>query len=132
MSMSKGATKILNLLRKSGYRVVLEYSFNDLRGKKGIPLRYDFAILCYGRPVALIEYDGEAHFKQIKHFQKTKDKLKQAQERDRKKNKYALLHNIPLYRIPYWEIDNIQIATDIFQSKFIVKSKYHNDTLIAP
>ena len=132
MNMSKGAAKILKILRLSGYYVLPEYQFSDLKGKKGIPLRYDFAILSGGRPIALIEYDGEAHFKQVKHFQKTVDKLKQAQERDRHKNKYALLHNIPLYRIPYWEIDNINNLGDIINNRFRVKTKYHNDMLKAP
>lgn len=132
MSLSKGAQKILTLLRKDNYNVLLECDFPDLKGKKGVPLRYDFAILYYGRPAVLIEFDGEAHFKQVKHFQKTKSNFKQAQERDREKNKYALLHNIPLYRIPYWEIDNIKYSSDIFNLKYKVTNKYHNDYLIAP
>ena len=132
MTMSKGAKKIAMLLRKRGFYVVPEYSFPDLKGKNGTFLRYDFAILYGGRPVVLVEYDGEAHFKQVKHFQKTENKLKQAQERDRRKNKYALLNNIKLYRVPYWEINNIYTYRDIFQDKFLVKTKYHNDYLIAP
>ena len=131
MALSKGAEKIYKLLVAAGYNVKLEYEFSDLKGKKGVFLRYDFALLYGGRPIALIEYDGEAHFKQIKHFQATSDKFKQSQERDRKKNQYALMHNIPLYRIPYWEIDNITEYTQIFNKKFLVKNKFHND-LIAP
>ena len=132
MELSKGAQKILKLLRNDRYDVYLEYEFSNLKGKKGVPLRYDFAILYGGRPAILIEYDGEAHFNQVKFFQKTKSKFKQAQERDREKNKYALLHNIPLYRIPYWEIDSIRYSSDIFNLKYKVTNKYHNDYLIAP
>lgn len=29
--------------------------------------------------------------------------------RDNEKNEYALSHNIPLVRIPYWERDNITL-----------------------
>ena len=132
MNLSKGAQKILKLLREDGYNVQLEYEFPDLKGKKGVPLRYDFAIFYYGRLRVLIEFDGEAHFGQVKLFQKTSAKFKQAQERDRTKNKYALMNNIPLYRIPYWEIDNIKYSSDIFSLKYKVKDKYHNDKLIAP
>ena len=133
MKLSKGANKILKLLRRAGHIVFVEYEFSDLRGNKGIPLRYDFAIMRKDNQVAaLIEYDGEAHFQQIKHFQKNSDDFKKAQERDRKKNKYALMHIIPLYRIPYWEIDNIIQVEQIFQTKFRVRSKYHNDFLKAP
>lgn len=131
MKLSKGARKIFNILQNNNLSFQLEYEFIDLVGKKKVPLRYDFAILCGGRPIALIEFDGEAHFQQIKHFQQTTDKFKQAQERDRKKNQYALRNNIPLYRIPYWDIDKINTINDILQIKYRVKTKYHND-LIAP
>ena len=40
--------------------------------------------------------------------------------------------NIPLYRIPYWEIKNIHKVEDIFVPKFLVKSKWHNDYLKVP
>ena len=36
-------------------------------------------------------------------------KLKATQKRDKIKNNYALSHNIPLVRIPYWERDNITL-----------------------
>ena len=43
------------------------------------------------------------------------------------------MRNIPLYRIPYWEIDTVNTLEDIvFNSKFKVKTKYHNDMLKAP
>ena len=35
--------------------------------------------------------------------------LQTRQERDRIKNDYALSHNIPLVRIPYWERDKITL-----------------------
>ena len=133
MRLSNGAKKIYLLLKIAGYRFELEYEFKDLKGNKSVPLRYDFAILnSLGQPRALIEFDGEAHFNQVKFFQHTQSDFKRAQGRDRKKNKYALLHGIPLYRIPYWEIDNIKSVGDIFQSRFFVTNKYHNDLLKAP
>lgn len=50
------------------------------------------------------------------------DTMTQRQERDKIKNKYALAHNIPLYRIPYWEKNNItfeNITNDIHLIKNI-------------
>lgn len=134
MGMSKGAEKILKLLRSMGYLVIPEYEFVDLKGKNGRPLRFDFAVINprHNTVSALVEYDGEMHFQQVKFFQHTQSDFKRAQGRDRKKNKYALLHGIPLYRIPYWEIDNIKSVGDIFQPKFFVTNKYHNDLLKAP
>jgi hypothetical protein len=131
--MSKGAQKISQILRRAKYKFQTEYEFDDLRGKKGVHLRYDFMVWPpYSRPF-LIEFDGEAHFQQVKFFQKNTSTFKAAQERDRIKNKYALMKGILLYRIPYWEIDNINSIEDIiYNHKFIVKTKYHNDMLKAP
>lgn len=132
MAMSKGAEKIAKLLR-SKYRVRAEYEFEGLHGKLGVPLRYDFAIVDDAAAItALIEYDGELHFAQNKFFHKTSSDFKKACERDRIKNKYALMHNIPLYRIPYFEIDSINTVEDIFNPKFKVLTKYHNDLIILP
>lgn len=132
--MSKGAQKICELLRRANFIYQTEYEYQDLRGKKGIHLRYDFWAkeTQYSKPF-LIEFDGEAHFKQVKLFQKSIFDLKAAQERDRVKNKYAIMHGIKLYRVPYWEIDNINSIYDILHNqKFIVTNKYHNDLLKAP
>ena len=52
-----------------------------------------------------IEVDGEQHWKPVYGRQAL---LKQ-KEHDRRKNSYALANKIPLYRIPYWEIDNIKL-----------------------
>lgn len=131
--MSKGAQKINSILHRVGAKVILEYEYPDLRGKNGVHLRYDFWVQMPGGRPFLIEYDGEAHFEQVKFFQRKTSDFKRAQERDRIKNKYALMNNIPLYRIPYWEIDNVNTLQDIiFNSKFKVKTKYHNDLLKAP
>ena len=32
-----------------------------------------------------------------------------------------------MYINPYWEKENIKTSKDIFQDKFLVKSKWHND-----
>ena len=133
MKLSKGAQKIFNILKSEHILFKTEYEFNNLKGKNDVPLRYDFALLNkINQPRILIEFDGEAHFKQVKFFQKQSSDFKRAQERDRQKNKYALLNNIQLYRIPYWEIDNINNFKDLFNPKFKVKNKYHNDYLKAP
>ena len=65
--------------------------------------RFDFAIVENGKIKRLIEFDGEQHFKDIPSW----GGLELQQQRDKVKNEYALSHNIPLVRIPYWERDNI-------------------------
>lgn len=120
--MSSYEDKIVRILRKGSLRFEREKTFEDLqRGR----YRFDFYII--GRQV-LLEVDGEYHWKPIRG----RSILLKQQEHDRRKNSYCLAHNIPLYRIPYWEIDNIKKASDLFQDKFLVKSKFHNDMLDVP
>lgn len=121
--MSKGEDKIICLLCAANIKFEREKTFTDLRGGK---FRYDFYLPLYN---ILIEVDGEQHFKQVKVFQKTRSDFLKSQERDRRKNSYCLANKISLYRIPYWEIDNIKTLEDIFKEKFLVRSKWHNDNL---
>ena len=73
--------------------------------------------------------DGEQHFRQVSRFQKTRTDLLKQKEYDRIKNSYCLAHNIPLYRIPYWEISNLTVPTLLFQNKFKVTTKWWNDII---
>ena len=111
----------MNILRKEHISFIREKTFKDL--KKG-KFRFDFYIK---NKDIIIEVDGEYHFKAIRG---RKEFLKQC-EHDRQKNSYCLANKIPLYRIPYWEITKIKTLEDIFQNKFLVKSKWHIDKLIA-
>ena len=120
--MSSYEDKIVRILRAGSIKFEREKTFDDLqRGR----YRFDFYIPA--RRI-LIEVDGQYHWKPIRGRQAL---LKQ-QEHDRRKNSYCLAHKIPLYRIPYWEIDNINKPEDIFQRKFLVKNKFHNDKLQIP
>lgn len=131
MKLSKGAEKIKRLIQKEGVNFTVEKIIPGLKSNKGKPYRFDFAIYSDDQErFVLIEYDGEAHFQRIKHFHKNNTKYRNALGRDRRKNAYCLAHNIKLYRVPYWEIDNINTLEDILNNKnFIVKSQYHNDRL---
>lgn len=129
--LSKGAEKIIKLLTKAKINFTIEKTFPDLKSSKGKPLRFDFAIYNSDwSKFLLLEYDGEAHFQKINHFYKTNKKYENALGRDRKKNDYCLARGIQLYRIPYWEIDNITNVCMLFSNKFLVRSRYHNDKLI--
>lgn len=120
--MSSYEEKIIKILRKEKIHFEREKSFSDL--KKG-KYRYDFYVLG-GRP-CLIEIQGAQHYGFVKKFYKTQTDFKKAQERDRRKISYALAHNIPLYVIPYWEVDNLNSATDIFNEKFRARDRWKND-----
>ena len=97
---SIGASNIINCLMANNIEFIDEYVFPDLSKS-----RFDFAILNDNNIVRLIEFDGEQHFRDIAKW----GGLELQQKRDKIKNNYALSHNIPLVRIPYWERDNITL-----------------------
>ncbi len=122
--MSKGEERIIELLKKGRYRFEREKRFSDL--KKG-KYRFDFYVVS-GRAVpCAIEYNGEGHYQPVHKFYRTRAEFVQAQERDRAKISYCLAHGIPLYIIPYWELDNLHTAADLFNPRFRVTSKWKND-----
>ena len=109
---SIGATKILTLLTDNNINFIEEYSFIDLPKS-----RFDFAIIENNQIIRLIEFDGEQHFKNIPRW----GGLELQQKRDNIKNEYAISHNIPLVRIPYWEQENITIDL-ILNDKYLVSA----------
>lgn len=121
--MSKGEEKIVEILQKGKYKFQREKSFNDL--KKGT-YRYDFYLLREGRPV-LIEFQGEQHYQFINKFYSSRADFEGAKERDRRKISYALAKEIPLYIIPYWEIDKINKSADLFRLEYLAKTRWKND-----
>lgn len=123
MKTSSLEEKIITILKKEKIKFQREKAYPDL--KFGY-YRFDFFLLQYN---LLIEVDGAQHYKFSKIFHKKRQDFLKAQERDRRKNSYALSHNIPLYRIPYFEIENIHTFQDILQDKFLVKDKWHCDNV---
>lgn len=95
---SFGEQEIEHLLKENAICYKKEYQVDKIG-------RYDFAILKNNTPIRLIEFDGEQHYKNIANW----DSLELQQKRDQVKNEYALSHNIPLVRIPYWERDKITL-----------------------
>ena len=43
---------------------------------------------------------------------------------DKMKNQYCKNKNIPLYRIPYFELNKISQVEDIFNNKFLLNNSY--------
>jgi hypothetical protein len=128
--MSKGEDKLIKIFNFSRVQYNREVIVPRLTGKKGVPLRYDFGIYNYGALIALIEFDGEQHFKYTSHFNKSQSDFQYRRGCDRKKNEWALNNKVPLYRIPYWDLDELNSFTSLFQNKYLVTSIYHNDRLI--
>ena len=116
--------KVVKILHRAHISFEREKTYSDLKNGK---YRYDFYIPA---SKSLIEVDGQMHFSKIRG----RAALKKQQEHDRQKNSYALARGIRLYRIPYWDFDDGKITTtfDLFNSKYLVTSKWHNDRLQVP
>lgn len=123
MRTSKLEERIINVFLREHIGFIREYRFKDLKGGR---YRFDFYVPAFN---ILVEVDGEQHFKFVKKFHKTRADFLKQQGRDRAKNAFCLAHKIRLYRVPYWEVENISCYGDITQKKFLVKNRYHNDLL---
>lgn len=104
LHQSYGEQKVVDILRKNNYHFIRQYTFPDLKGKGNHPLFFDFYLPNYN---CCIEYDGIQHFeaRDDNSIWNTTENLIQLQKRDEKKNKYCLIHNINLIRIPYTDFE---------------------------
>jgi hypothetical protein len=69
--------------------------------------------------IRLIEFDGEQHYKESNW---EREKLNRTQESDKIKNYYALSLSIPLVRIPYWELENLNYNM-LFSQQYEIKGE---------
>ena len=111
LKSSQGEENICNLLKQNNIQYIREYKFLDLN-----KYRFDFYLPQLNR---LIEFDGIQHYQERAIFS---DSLADIQKRDKIKNEYALMHNISLVRIPYWNRDNITIEM-ILGDMYLVKDR---------
>lgn len=117
-AFSKGEKAIEDYLIAHGYDFKSQHSFDDLRGK--YPYKFDFALFDGNEVTALIEYDGEQHFKPIEHFGGVA-KYRNNLSRDKKKNEYCKSKEIPLIRIPYFTKDiDKELQTKLNQLKVLI------------
>lgn len=122
MKTSSYEEKIINILLKNNISFVREKTFSDLKHNL---FRFDFYIPSKN---IIIEMDGQYHWQPIRG----RTALLKQQEHDRIKNSWCLTHDVILYRIPYWKINDINTFQDICKKEFLVTSKWHNDELIPP
>ena len=107
---------IENILKENNILFKSQFTLPELKLKK-----YDFAILNeQNQPIRLIEFDGRQHFDDISGIWNSPESLEDIQTRDKIKNQWALEHNIPLVRIPYWERDNITLEM-LIGDKYLVR-----------
>jgi len=125
--MTKGELLIAGILNQNKIKYSIEFSPTDLKSSRGKPMRFDFVIYNFDDSIqCFIEYDGEQHFHFSKYFTKTSSDFNYRLEQDVRKNVYALTKKIPLYRVPYYDFDNIKELKDIYKEIYRVKTKWHN------
>ena len=120
-TMSRGELKIKQILEENNFSFVYnEPYFKDLILPSGGLARYDFILFNEEkRPIRLIEFDGEQHYSSFDYFG-GESFLEKIQKNDEIKNLYAKQNNLPLVRIPYNEIENINLQI-LLGDKFLIK-----------
>lgn len=121
-TQSSAERYIKNLLEELNVEFIEQYSFKDCRDIYS--LKFDFAIFQNKLLLYLIEYDGEQHFKPIQWFGGV-EKFEKQQRRDKIKNAYCKLHNIPLIRLPY-TLSNEEIKQKIYEYHLSVTTAGHS------
>ena len=111
--ISYGEELIAKILKQNNLNFIQEYKFDSCILPSGKLARFDF----YVNNEYLIEFDGKQHFIQEAGWN---EPLEDIQKRDNFKNNWCKNNNILLYRIPYYDIDNITTLNDILQSKYLI------------
>lgn len=114
---SKGERSIKSFLDANGYRYKREVKFDGCEHVN--PLRFDFAVYTGSELSCLIEFDGEQHYMEKAIFGGIKG-LELCKIRDGIKTSYCEVNQIPLIRIPYHQIDNVnEILSNELPQKLI-------------
>ena len=115
---SKGEKAVRSILNKKQLNFESQYTYEDLLGRNGHPLRFDFAVVDHDESVLyLIEYDGEYHYLPIV----SQWRLDYQKDHDKRKDEYCKNKNIKLLRIPYWDIDKAEDIVNEFHSNILIK-----------
>ena len=94
--------KIIKLLTDNNIEFATQYTFSDLKGEGGRPLRFDFAIFNNHQLSHLIEYNGLQHYEQAEGSWANSFEI--LQKHDQKKIQYCKDNNIELRIIKYNQI----------------------------
>ena len=106
---SKGEDKIIKLLKENNITFICQKSFKDcFYADINHPLKFDFYILQDNQNY-LIEFDGRQHFQYDLTGWNNKENYDKVLARDSIKNEYCKKNKIPLIRIPYFELENLQL-----------------------
>lgn len=99
-SQSKGELAITTFLKTYNIPFQPEYKLPEDTHP------FDFLIF-YNNTHFLVEFDGEQHFEYVRHFHRTEDSFKDRIKVDMFKNELAYKNGIPLLRISYLELEQV-------------------------
>lgn len=107
-NLTKGESKIRDVLQKYDITYITQYIFKDCKYKNS--LRFDFYL---PQNNTCIEYDGEQHFRYVNFNgsfteKELEEQLEINRKRDIVKNDYCNKNNINLIRISYKDYDDIE------------------------
>ena len=120
---SKGEFRVRTYLETKGIEFEKQKTFEKCVNIK--PLKFDFYL---PKENVLIEFDGEQHF-QAKDFFGGVEALLENHKLDRIKNKFTIENNIPMLRIKYTDLKNIEILIEEFleSPKILNENFYYKD-----
>ena len=98
---SENEKNIIKILTDNNIEFATQYTFSNLKGLNGRPLRFDFAIFKDKKLSHLIEYQGKQHF--IKSDGSWGKEFETLQKHDILKKEYCIKNNIRLICINYDE-----------------------------
>lgn len=106
---SIGERTILQYFLKNNISYIYQYINKDIKYSSGKNPRFDFALLDKNKNIiGLIEYQGNIHYNFRNSGWNTEEHFKETQKRDQEKRESCQKIGIPLFEIPYWELENIE------------------------
>lgn len=103
---SIGERRISDMLKRLDIEFETQKKFDECRNI--LPLPFDF----YIDSKILIEFDGRQHFGIVdfsgEGIEEATEQHMGVLKRDKIKNQYCIDNNVPLIRIPYWEIKHVE------------------------
>ena len=107
LNHSHGELKIQQMLENNNIPYEMEKSFTSCVFEDSQQMaRFDF----YVNQSYIIEFDGEQHFTYNNRGWNTKEHFMHLKAHDTYKNRWCKDNNIPIIRIPYTHLDNLELS----------------------
>ena len=117
LKMSSGERYITKILQDNNIDFVSQKTFQNLKGKNNVCLRFDFYLPEYN---LCIEFNGQQHYEPVvfnhnksiskeEKLKQAQEKFKRSQENDEKKIQYCKQNSIELLIIPYYKKEDVEI-----------------------